>query len=113
MFILYSIIGVFWDSLLDMPWLLLLLYAGSFFMANYGPNTTTFLLPSVTYSEECRSTLNGISAAAGKLGALVGAGMFSPATDLWGISVVMMICGLVSLVAWGLTNFSLGTSFRR
>lgn len=113
MFILYSIIGLLWDALSSKQWLLLLLYAGTFFASNYGPNTTTFLLPSVTYSEECRSTLNGISAAAGKLGALVGARMFAPATDVWGISVVMMSCGAVSLVAWLLTFFTLGSYFRR
>ena len=63
MSILYIIIGLFWTSLSNIQWLLLVLYAGTFFFANYGPNTTTFLLPSVTYSEDCRSTLNGISAA--------------------------------------------------
>ncbi len=107
MFILYSIIGLFWDSLINMQWLLILLYAGTFAFSNYGPNTTTFLLPSVTYSEECRSTLNGISAAAGKLGALVGARLFAPATDMWGISVVMTCCGLTSLLAMVTTAMTL------
>eukprot|EP00578_Thalassiosira_sp_NH16_P031354 CAMPEP_0181080080 /NCGR_PEP_ID=MMETSP1071-20121207/2377_1 /TAXON_ID=35127 /ORGANISM="Thalassiosira sp., Strain NH16" /LENGTH=455 /DNA_ID=CAMNT_0023161535 /DNA_START=101 /DNA_END=1465 /DNA_ORIENTATION=+ len=83
MSILYIIIGLFWTSLSNIQWLLLVLYAGTFFFANYGPNTTTFLLPSVTYSEDCRSTLNGISAAAGKLGALMGASLFAPAADMW------------------------------
>lgn len=72
MFILYLSIGLCWVALSNMQWLLLLLYASSFFFANYGPNTTTFIQPSVTYSKSCRSTLNGVSAAAGKLGALVG-----------------------------------------
>lgn len=73
MFILYLIIGLCWDALDNIPWLLLVLYAGTFFFANYGPNTTTFLLPSVTFSKDCRSTLNGISASCGKIGALLGA----------------------------------------
>eukprot|EP00581_Thalassiosira_minuscula_P020067 CAMPEP_0183716202 /NCGR_PEP_ID=MMETSP0737-20130205/10192_1 /TAXON_ID=385413 /ORGANISM="Thalassiosira miniscula, Strain CCMP1093" /LENGTH=733 /DNA_ID=CAMNT_0025945435 /DNA_START=192 /DNA_END=2393 /DNA_ORIENTATION=+ len=108
MFLLYIIIGRFWDSLSSIPWLLLLLYAGTFFFANYGPNTTTFMMPSVTYSEDCRSTLNGISAAAGKIGALVGASMFEPAADRWGESVVMVCCGCLSLVALVLTRVCLG-----
>jgi len=108
MSLLYIIIGLFWASLSNIQWLLLVLYAGTFFFANYGPNTTTFLLPSVTYSEECRSTLNGISAAAGKLGALVGASVFAPAADIWGESVVMVCCGCVSLVALLLTKVCLG-----
>ena len=104
MFLLYLIIGTFWASLSNIQWLLLGLYAGSFFFANFGPNSTTFLLPSVTYSKECRSTLNGISAAAGKLGALVGASAFEPAADKWGESVVMVGCAVVSLFGFVLTK---------
>jgi len=96
MFILYIIIGVWWTSLDQVQWLLVVLYAGTFFFANYGPNTTTFLLPSVTYSEECRSTLNGFSAAARKLGAFAGAAMFAPAADRLGESIVMIFCGVVA-----------------
>lgn len=108
MFILYIIIGVWWTSLDQVQWLLVVLYAGTFFFANYGPNTTTFLLPSVTYSEECRSTLNGISAAAGKLGAFAGAAMFAPAADRLGESIVMILCGVVSLLAALITKCFLG-----
>jgi PHS family inorganic phosphate transporter-like MFS transporter len=104
MFILYLTIGLFWVTLSNMQWLLLFLYASSFFFANYGPNTTTFLLPSVTYSKSCRSTLNGISAAAGKLGALLGSAAFAPAADELGESTVMIFCGCVSLVALILTK---------
>ena len=108
MFILYIIIGIFWKSLVNNEGLLLLLYSGTFLFANYGPNATTFLLPSVTYSEECRSTLNGLSAAAGKLGAVVGASIFAPAVDIWGVNVVMICCGLVSLIGLTLTKICLG-----
>jgi PHS family inorganic phosphate transporter-like MFS transporter len=108
MFLLYLIIGLYWTSLSNIQWLLLLLYAGSFFFANYGPNSTTFLLPSVTYSKECRSTLNGISAAAGKFGALVGASAFEPAADRWGESVVMMVCAVFSLFGFCLTKGFVG-----
>ncbi|KAL7546891.1 hypothetical protein ACHAWF_010214 [Thalassiosira exigua] len=104
MSVLYIIIGLWWNSLSNIQWLLLLIYAGTFFFANYGPNTTTFLLPSVTYSEDCRSTLNGISAAAGKMGALLGASVFAPAADSVGESLVMICCGCVSLVAFMLTK---------
>ena len=105
MFILYLSIGLFWVKLASIQWLLLLLYAASFFFANYGPNTTTFLLPSVTYSKNCRSTLNGLSAAAGKLGALCGSAAFAPAAEELGESTVMIFCGCVSLLALVLTKF--------
>ena len=108
MFILYIIIGIFWTSIIDNEGLLLLLYSGTFLFANYGPNSSTFLLPSVTYSEECRSTLNGLSAAAGKVGAVVGAIIFAPAVDIWGVNVVMICCGFVSLIALVITKTCLG-----
>ncbi|KAL7469536.1 hypothetical protein ACHAXS_009788, partial [Conticribra weissflogii] len=109
MFLLYFVIGTCWNALSEVQWLLLILYGGTFFFANYGPNTTTFLLPSVTYSEECRSTLNGLSAAAGKLGALVGASVFAPAADELGESAVMIFCACVSLLACVLTKLCVGT----
>jgi MFS family permease len=105
---LYIILGCYWTQLSNFQGLLLVLYAGSFFFANYGPNSTTFLLPSVTYSKECRSTLNGMSAAAGKLGALVGASAFEPAADLFGESIVMVTCGIVSLFGFALTRVCVG-----
>jgi PHS family inorganic phosphate transporter-like MFS transporter len=107
MITLYSIIGLFWTPLSNNQSLLLILYSGTFLFANYGPNTTTFILPSVTYSEECRSTLNGMSAAAGKVGALVGASVFAPAAEMWGVNIVMICCACVSLVAWLLTKICL------
>lgn len=103
MAVLYAVIGVFWESLTSMQVLLVLLYGSTFFFANYGPNATTFLLPSVTYSHDCRSTLNGISAAAGKMGALCGASVFEPAADILGDGMVMLICSGISVVALILT----------
>ena len=104
MFVLYLTIGLLWHRLSEVQWLLILLYASTFFFSNYGPNSTTFLLPSVTYSKECRSTLNGISAACGKAGALVGASLFAPASDILGEQFVMISCGCVSLLGWLLTK---------
>jgi len=105
MFILYIIIGVCWQSLISMQFLLIFLYAGTFFFSNYGPNSTTFLLPSVTYElEDSRSTLNGISAAAGKCGAFLGAALFAPLADTYGESIVMISCGVISLLAFASTK---------
>ncbi|CAH9081919.1 unnamed protein product [Cuscuta epithymum] len=48
------------------------LYALTFFFANFGPNATTFVVPAEIFPARLRSTCHGISAAAGKLGAIVG-----------------------------------------
>ncbi|KAF7973500.1 hypothetical protein HWV62_15004 [Athelia sp. TMB] len=41
------------------------------FFSNFGPNTTTFIVPGEAYPTHCRSTAHGISAASGKLGAVI------------------------------------------
>ncbi|WMV47481.1 hypothetical protein MTR67_040866 [Solanum verrucosum] len=49
------------------------LYSLTFFFANFGPNATTFVVPAEIFPARLRSTCHGISAACGKLGAMVGA----------------------------------------
>ena len=100
---LYLAIGLNWSGLKHTPSLLVLLYGLTFFFANYGPNTTTFILPSLIFSPDCRSTLNGVSAAAGKLGALTGAALFEPFADKFGNAHVMLICSAIGFMAFLLT----------
>lgn len=50
-----------------------ILYSLTFFFANFGPNATTFVVPAEIFPARFRSTCHGISSAAGKLGAMVGA----------------------------------------
>nr|GMC57286.1 inorganic phosphate transporter 1-4-like [Ipomoea batatas]GMD74401.1 inorganic phosphate transporter 1-4-like [Ipomoea batatas] len=49
------------------------MYSLTFFFANFGPNATTFIVPAEIFPARLRSTCHGISAAAGKAGAIVGA----------------------------------------
>lgn len=51
----------------------IIMYALTFFFANFGPNSTTFVVPAEIFPARLRSTCHGISAAAGKAGAIVGA----------------------------------------
>lgn len=48
------------------------LYGLAFFFANFGPNTTTFIVPAELFPARFRSTCHGISGAAGKVGAIIG-----------------------------------------
>jgi len=50
----------------------LVMYGFTFFFANFGPNSTTFIVPAELFPARFRSTCHGISAAAGKAGAIVG-----------------------------------------
>ncbi|KAI9091634.1 hypothetical protein K1719_028077 [Acacia pycnantha] len=51
----------------------LVMYGLTFFFANFGPNATTFIVPAEIFPARLRSTCHGLSAAAGKAGAIVGA----------------------------------------
>ncbi|KAK7393413.1 hypothetical protein VNO78_21968 [Psophocarpus tetragonolobus] len=49
-----------------------IMYSLTFFFANFGPNSTTFVVPAEIFPARFRSTCHGISSASGKLGAIVG-----------------------------------------
>ncbi|XP_048503082.2 LOW QUALITY PROTEIN: low affinity inorganic phosphate transporter 2-like [Beta vulgaris subsp. vulgaris] len=51
----------------------IIMYGLTFFFANFGPNATTFVVPAEVFPARLRSTCNGISAAIGKAGAIIGA----------------------------------------
>jgi PHS family inorganic phosphate transporter-like MFS transporter len=107
MSILYATIGFNWSYLRGYPTTLVLLYGMTFFFANYGPNTTTFILPSLIFEKEHRATWNGIAAAAGKFGALTGATLFVPAADTLGNNAIMIVCAIVAFAAYILTYFTI------
>jgi PHS family inorganic phosphate transporter-like MFS transporter len=101
--ILYLCIGIFFDELAGMRLTLLFVYGSTFFFANYGPNVTTYLLPSMTFSKGCRSTLNGVCAACGKVGALIGTMIFATAAQRFGEEVVFLACSVLSFVGCVIT----------
>ncbi|CAK9232774.1 unnamed protein product [Sphagnum jensenii] len=61
--------------------LFVILYALFFFFCNFGPNSTTFIVPAELYPARLRATCHGISAAAGKAGAIIGAFGFGYAAE--------------------------------
>ncbi|KDR72689.1 hypothetical protein GALMADRAFT_228968 [Galerina marginata CBS 339.88] len=72
--ILFMIMGFAYDSLrgtLKAKAAFAFLYCLANFFQNFGPNTTTFLIPGEIFPTRYRSTAYGICAASGKLGAVV------------------------------------------
>nr|CAB3477813.1 unnamed protein product [Digitaria exilis] len=68
------IMGVMYENLKEHNHALFaLFYALTFFFANFGPNSTTFVLPAELFPTRVRSTCHAISAASGKAGAIVAA----------------------------------------
>ena len=60
----------------------LLVYGVSYFFTEFGPNMTTFVMPSELYPVSMRATGHGISAGVGKLGAFIGVFLFPLLHDL-------------------------------
>jgi PHS family inorganic phosphate transporter-like MFS transporter len=65
--VIFLIIGCAYNSLSRGALLALYILAQLFF--NFGPNTTTFVVPAECFPTRYRSTCHGLSAAAGKIGA--------------------------------------------
>jgi len=60
------------------------LYCIANFFQNFGPNSTTFVIPGEAFPTRYRSTAHGISAATGKLGAIVAQVGFARLKDIGG-----------------------------
>ncbi|KAG8728382.1 Inorganic phosphate transporter pho84 [Ceratobasidium sp. 423] len=80
--VLFLIIGGAWDQLHRNingygGNILVLLYCLANFFQNFGPNTTTFIIPGEAFPTRYRATAHGIAAASGKLGAIVSQIVFS------------------------------------
>lgn len=98
---LYGILAIWLDQLPSS--VLLIVYGLTYFFSNFGPNSTTFILPSETFPFEVRSTLNGFSAAMGKLGAVVGSSAFKPIAESYGNDKAMAVCALCALLGFFVT----------
>jgi PHS family inorganic phosphate transporter-like MFS transporter len=81
-----------------------LLFGVSYFFTEFGPNTTTFVYPAEIFPVEVRTTGHGISAAAGKLGAFIGAFLFPVVlASSMGVRGALVIAGIVALVGMAAT----------
>ncbi|KAE8975637.1 hypothetical protein PR003_g6492 [Phytophthora rubi] len=98
MALLFLALGFFYEQLLDYRGLLLGMYALTFFFSNFGPNVGTFCLPAEIFPEDVRVELNGVAAAAGKLGAAVGAASFGIIEAHFGVSYLLILSATVSLL---------------
>jgi len=74
------------------------MYSLTFFFANFGPNATTFMVPAEIFPARLRSTCHGISAAAGKAGAMVGAFGFLYAQNAIGVRNVLLLLGVANFL---------------
>ncbi|CAK9056515.1 Probable inorganic phosphate transporter 1-6 (AtPht1 [Durusdinium trenchii] len=96
------------------PGLVFTLYCATFFFYNFGPNATTFCLPAETFDAPVRSFFNGVSAAMGKMGAIVGAALFKGLLDSTSLGAVMGCSAGISLLSLAVTQvFVRGSRHRK
>lgn len=88
-----------------LQWAMLMCFGFTFLFSNFGPNTTTFVLPVEIYPTLVRATCHGISAAAGKVGAVIGVVAFSPCEKAYGIEAVLAGCGIICIIGALFTFF--------
>jgi PHS family inorganic phosphate transporter-like MFS transporter len=102
--ILFVIMGFAYDTLISTPSsqkAFVFLYCLTNFFQNFGPNTTTFVIPGEAFPTRYRSTAHGISAASGKFGAIVAQVGFAKLVNIGGtnkfINHIMEIFALFML----------------
>jgi len=76
----------------------LILFGGTFLFSNFGPNTTTFIIPAEVYPTLIRATCHGLSAASGKMGAVIGTVAFTPLQQALGLGPLLIICASVAVI---------------
>jgi len=83
--VVYAVLGFLYKPILDTSVVLFIaMYTVAQFFTNFGPNATTFIVPGEVFPTRYRSTAHGISAASGKLGAIISQVGFSQMKDIGG-----------------------------
>ena len=81
----------------------LLVYGVSYFFTEFGPNMTTFVMPSELYPVSMRTTGHGISAGVGKLGAFIGVFLFPLLQTSLGLRGTLLLTAGVAVAGLALT----------
>jgi MFS transporter, PHS family, inorganic phosphate transporter len=81
----------------------LVVYGVSYFFTEFGPNMTTFVLPSELYPVSMRTTGHGISAGVGKLGAFIGVFLFPVLESSLGLRGTLLLTAGISVLGLALT----------
>jgi MFS transporter, PHS family, inorganic phosphate transporter len=73
--------------------LFLAVFGLSYFFVEFGPNVTTFVLPSEVYPVSMRTTGHGVAAGIGKLGAFIGVFLVPELAKSVGLRPMLLVAG--------------------
>jgi PHS family inorganic phosphate transporter-like MFS transporter len=82
----------------------LAIFGLSYFFVEFGPNMTTFVLPSEVFPVSMRTTGHGIAAGIGKLGAFVGVFLVPQLQKHYGLRGMLAIAGVAAILGFALTS---------
>jgi len=80
------------------------IFGFSYFFTEFGPNTTTFVLPSEVFPVNMRTTGHGFAAGIGKLGAFVGVFLVPELENHFGLRGLLFVAGIAATLGFGLTR---------
>jgi MFS family permease len=80
------------------------IFGVSYFFTEFGPNTTTFVLPSEVFPVNMRTTGHGFAAGIGKLGAFVGVFLVPELETHIGLRGLLLVSGIAAILGFGLTS---------
>jgi PHS family inorganic phosphate transporter-like MFS transporter len=76
----------------------------SYFFVQFGPNMTTFVLPSEVFPVSMRTTGHGVAAGIGKLGAFVGVFLVPVLQVHIGLRGLLAVAGVSAVLGFAVTN---------
>lgn len=80
------------------------IFGMSYFFVEFGPNTTTFVLPSEVFPTRFRTTGHGMAAGIGKLGAFIGVFVVPALSSAIGLRGMLLVAGGASIAGFALTR---------
>ncbi len=102
MAVIFTSLGAISSSLANAD-VFFVLFAASYFFIEFGPNVTTFVIPSEVFPVGARATGHGISASIAKIGAFIGVYAFPLITKDLGLKGAILFAGMAAMVGLGLT----------
>jgi MFS family permease len=92
------VVGLAWDHIKVIPALFVVLYGLLSSMGNFGPGSIMGLASAESYPTALRGTAYGLSAALGKVGAVVGTEVFKPVENSIGTRFVFIIAAGIGAI---------------